>query len=910
MIERAAEESTAAADTSRMIARDELVARLDRAAARKVTIISAAAGSGKTSLLRAWANGQDREHRIAFVQVRRGEQDAQMFWPALLAAVRRACATTGDAGTEPPTATPDFDPRTLVDRMLSRLAGLDGPVTVIIDDAHELDSPESPDAFVHLTRLLTDLPPNGHAILATRRDLPLSLHRLRLAGELAEIRAADLRFSELETRRFLAASGIGLSDAGAALLHRRTEGWIAGLRLAALSLAGHRDPERFVAEFSGNDRTVAEYLLAELLERQPGEVQDLLLRTCLLEQVNGELADALTGRAGSERILLDLEDANAFVVSLDPERTWFRYHRLFADLLRLELRRRLPGQVPALHRRAAEWFSGRGLFAAAIEHTQAAGDWPAAARLLADHSFSLTMDGQAQSVRALLRAFPPGTNYPDLALIHAGHKLARGRLDEAAAHLAVAEQYAETAAADRRRRLRVAIASLRLSLAARRGDLADIVEQARFLDRPVAGRSNEDIALDSDLRAVALLNLGTVEASLALADAERHLREGAELARKSGRPYLEVRCLAQLGFASRIHSFAAAERHCLEAIAVAERHGWDAEWFVAPALITLAGTMAWTGDFDEGEQWLRRTEQALQTDVGPDISVAVRLVSGMLLAGRGRHQEALEQFSVAKRLQSRLAGPHALANQVTGWTLGTQARLGMLAEARATLAALTALADERIGSGEIRNAQAVLCLAEGDLAGALGAVRHVLDGTAPVVGYVTVVEAQLLAAFAHRELGDKRAANQAVERALALAEPDGLVLPFTMTGSQELLEALPRHETAHAALLTHILDTVRILDTGRGSHAAPAEHSGPPVPELSPSELRVLRYLPTNLSRPEIAERLSVSLNTVGTHLRRIYAKLGASDRSAAVRRARELRLLAVGSGHDSGHDVARDAGA
>ena len=219
--------------------------------------------------------------------------------------------------------------------------------------------------------------------------------------------------------------------------------------------------------------------------------------------------------------------------------------------------------------------------------------------------------------------------------------------------------------------------------------------------------------------------------------------------------------------------------------------------------------------------------------------------------------------------------------------LATQARLGRPGEARAVLAALD---DERAGCGEIRNACAVICLAEGDPAGALGALRDVVDGTAPVIGYVTVVEAHLLAGLAHRELGDQRAANQAAERALALAEADRLVLPFAMTGSRELLEALPRHETAHAALLTDILDVLH------GSSPA-AENQPPPlyVEELSPGELRVLRYLPTNLSRPEIAGELSVSVNTVSTHVRSIYAKLQVRDRSSAVQRARELRLLAAG---------------
>jgi LuxR family transcriptional regulator, maltose regulon positive regulatory protein len=864
--------------TPRLIDRGDLLAALDRATAGKVTLISAPAGSGKTSLLRAWAHRHGPPHRLAVVSVQRDQRDAQQFWLALLSAVRQA------SGAEPPTATPDFNGRAIADRVLSELADQRRPLILVIDDLHEL---HSPDALTQLTRLLTNLPPGVHAALTTRHDLPLRLHQLRLAGELAEIRGADLRFTERETRELLDASGIALSEAGAALLHQRTEGWAAGLRLAAISLADHPDPERFVAEFSGSERTVSEYLLAEMLERLPGDVQQLLLRTSLLDRVNGELADLLTGRPGSERILLDLEDANAFVLSLDPERTWFRYHHLFADLLRLELRRTLPEEVPELHRRAAQWFTGHGQVADAIRHTQAAGDWPEAARLLADHSFSLTMDGQAQTVRALLQAFPRGADYPELALIHAGHNLARGRLDEAAAHLAVAETYAETTPPDRRRRLRVAIASLQLSLATRRGDLASVAEQARFLDSPVTGQSDEDIALDSDLRAVALMNLGTVEASLGLADAERHLQEGAVLAHQIGRPYLEVRCLAQLGFASKIHPFATTQRRCREAIALAERHGWGAEPMIAPALVTLASTMVWTGEFDEAERWLQRTVQAVQADTGADIRLLVHIVSGMLQACRGRGHEALQEFSTAESLGSQLADSHALASQVTGWLLATQARLGMLGEARGCLAAL---AEERASSGEVGNARAAIFLAAGDPAAALAAAQDVLDGAAPVIGYVTLVETHLLAGFAYRQLGDHPAANQAAERALALAESDRLVLPFAMTGSRELLEALPRHETAHAALRADILDALR------GSSLAVAHRSpSPPAEELSPGELRVLRYLPTNLSRPQIAGELSVSLNTVSTHIRNIYAKLQVRDRSSAVQRARELQLLAAG---------------
>jgi LuxR family maltose regulon positive regulatory protein len=867
----------------RLVQRGELVASLDRATSAKVTLVSAPAGGGKTTLLRAWAAGPAAPYRLAVVQVRRDQQDAQQFWLAVLSAIRAASGQPGQV--DQLAATPDFNAAAITDRVLSELGEHHDRTFLVIDDLHELTSPE---ALTQLTRLLERLPQHVHAVLATRRDLPLRLHKLRLAGELAEIRAADLRFTEDETRQFLQASGISLSEAGATRLHQRTEGWAAGLRLAAISLATSPDPEGFVAEFSGSSRTVAEYLLAEMLDSQPAEVQSLLLRTSLLDRVNGELADLLTGHPGSEGMLLDLEDANAFVVSLDPARTWFRYHHLFADLLRLELRRRLPEQVPVLHRRAAQWLSEHGEVVDAIRHTQAAGDWSDAARLLADHSFGLTLDGHAQTIQTLLRAFPPGavTEGPDIPLARATSDVARGRLDEAAAHLTVAEASMASTPPDRQHRLEVATAALKLSLARKRGHLAGVVEQVRFLASPVTGQSDEDIALDSDLRAVALMNLGIVEAwSLANQDSQRHLREGAELARRIGRPYLEVACLSELAFASKIEPFAITRQRCREAIALADQHGWGAEPVIAPALVNLAGALIWVGEFDEAEQWLRRAARALESDAGPLIRLLLHMGTGELLSGRRRPQEALAEYRAAERLQAELEGPHALMPQLTSWRLATQARLGQVSEARAELAALDA---ELAGSGEIGTARAAIALAEGNPAAALAAVGDVLNGTAPVIGYVTVVEAHLLAALAHRELGDQRAAAAAVERALALAEADRLILPFTVTASLELLEAMPRHETAHAALLADVLDVMR------GSSIPAADESPEELEHLSPSELRVLRYLPTNLSRPEIASELSVSVNTVNTHIRSIYAKLQAQDRSSAVQRARKMRLLSA----------------
>jgi len=384
------------------------------------------------------------------------------------------------------------------------------------------------------------------------------------------------------------------------------------------------------------------------------------------------------------------------------------------------------------------------------------------------------------------------------------------------------------------------------------------------------------------------MNLGIVEAwVLGNQDSQRHQQEGADLARRIGRPYLEVACLAQLAFASKIEPFATTRRRCREAIALAEHHGWGAEPIIAPALVNLGGTLIWTGEFDEGDRWLRRAAAALETDTGPGIRLLLHIGTGMLLSSRGRLREALAEYLAAEHLQARLEGSHALAGQLTSWRLATQARLGQASEARASLAALDA---DLVGSGEIDNARAAICLAEGNPTGALAAVQDVIAGTAPAIGYVTVVEADLLAALAHRELGNQRAAITAVDHALALSEADRLVLPFVMTASPELLEAIPRNQTAHAALLTDILDAMRGASIARRNESPMAE-----IEQLSPSELRVLRYLPTNLSRPEIASELSVSVNTVNTHIRNIYAKLQAQDRSSAVRRARELRLLSAG---------------
>ena len=348
---------------------------------------------------------------------------------------------------------------------------------------HEL---RSADALRQLELLLLRAPAGLRFVLATRHDLRLGLHRLRLEGELTEIRAADLRFTPAEARALFEAAGIALSDRALGSLYERTEGWAAGLRLAALSLAGHPDPDRFAAEFSGSERTVAEYLMAEVLDRQSEPARRLLLRTSVLDQVNGELADLLTGGSGGERILQQLERANTFVVATDARRSWFRYHQLFADLLQLELRGSAPAELPALHAAAAGWYAGHGYLVEAVRHAQAAADWGLAARLLSDYWVGFGLNGLGATAHELLARFPAGVIAADaeLAARRAGDELARGSLAEAERYLTAAARGLEAVPAGRRGRTQVVLALVRMRFARQRGDLAAVAEQAERLLAP------------------------------------------------------------------------------------------------------------------------------------------------------------------------------------------------------------------------------------------------------------------------------------------------------------------------------------------------------------------------------------------------------------------------------------------
>jgi len=854
--------------------------------AGRVTVLSASAGSGKTFLLRSWIAEAGLAERAAWVSVHGEEHDPQRFLVSVADALRDT--VIGSKLVRPLTAAPDLDGWAIVESLLHDLHSLPDRVWLVIDDLHEL---RSAPALHQLELLVMRAPTDLRFVFASRRDPQLGLHRLRLDGELTEIRAADLRFTLDEARGLLEASGVRLSDSALALLHERTEGWAAGLRLAALSLAGHPDPELFAVGFSGSERTVAEYLIAEVLGRQPKQVRRLLVRTSVLGRVNGELADLLTGSPGGGRILRELEQANAFVVALDAHRSWFRYHSLFADLLQLELLdTEQQEELARLHGVAAGWFAEHGFPAEAVRHAQAAQDWDLAGRLLFDHWFGLVLDGQAATADELLTGFPVGLLAADaeLTALLAARELNRGSFADAERHLQVATERSVSVPAERRGHLQVMLGVLRLTDAQVHSDLPAAIEEARRLVEPAATLAAAEMGLGDELRAMALLRLGSTEFWTGrFEEALRHLEHARTLAQQIGRPYLEFASLVHWARAELGRSFSSVLEPGRQAIELARQHGWTDDPLTGDAYLALGAALVWRGRIEEAEPWVQRAERAVRQEAEPAAALALHYIRAQVELARGREKDALTAFRAAERQAERLAAPPPLAAQLRASRLRTLIRTGATQQVERALAELD---DKERETGEMRTVMAALQLARRDPLAATAALEPVVNGSVPVIHRTSATEALLLEAVARDALGDSGAAESALERALDTADPDGAILPFLLHPVSVLLERHPRHRTAHPELIAEILG---LLAGASAAGPAPDQPLAPREP-LSESETRVLRYLPTNLSAREIADELFLSWYTVKTHMRHLYTKLDTHTRSETVDRARALGLLAA----------------
>jgi LuxR family transcriptional regulator, maltose regulon positive regulatory protein len=865
---------------ARTVARPRLFALLDLGVRRPVTLVAAPAGSGKTLLLASWAAQASPPGPVAWLSLDPADNDPDRLWAHVLAALAGAGALPAGPGVAPAPRRPDGElPAPLV-RALGELAA---PVVLVLDDVHELTDPR---VLQGLELLVRHTPPALRLVLATRADPPLPLHRLLVSGRLAQLRAADLAFSVAEVAELLDGYDFRarLSDADLAVLQARTEGWAAGLRLAAVSMQGHPDPRRFVLELAGDDRSLAGYLVSEVLDRQPAELRRFLVRTSVVEELSGQLADALTGGDDGERTLARLERANAFVVALGPRGDRYRYHPLFAELLRSELRREAPGAIGGLRAKAADWYAANGSPAEAVGQAVAMGDWARTADLVVEHGGRRLLRGQEAGLAELLDRVPADAarDRPELTLLAAAARVAAD--DDAEASLELAGQAERRLAGGRRPRFALLLAVCRLLRAGRSGDLDEALAAGRAAVAAHARLDAADAAgMATDALAVALAGLAAAELWTGDLDAaEAHLRAGQVAALAAGREEVRRTCLSHLALLQAVRGrLGDAARTGQAAVEQAGPAGAPP----AAALLALAWVHYQRDDLAGAADRLERATAGPGGALERPLRVAARIMAGWLRRAQGDPAGAFTAFGAAGQ---ELAG-WARARLLAGWLAAGEAELHLAAGDTATARGLLGTPGPGDPAAAARLlAAARLRLAEGDPAGAQATLAALVDRPAAATGPGPAAGAWLLHALAGHALGapDQAAASLAV--AVDLAQPEDHRRVF--------LDAGPPARALLARYRDRVEASWPFLDELADAALDPAPAAGSPMPALvvplSPRERAVLRYLPTMLTFVEIGSELYISVNTTKSHVRSIYRKLGVVGRRDAVRRARQLQLL------------------
>ena len=865
-----------------VVARPRLFGLLDQGVQGPVTLVAAPAGSGKTLLLASWAAQASAPGPVAWLSLDPADNDPGRCWSYVLAALR---GVGGPPAGDPP---PDPDPPPgesgdggLPAPLVQALGELASPVVLVLDDVHELTDSR---ILRGLELLVRHTPPRLRLVLVTRADPPLPLHRLLVSGQLSQLRAADLAFSVAEVAELLDGYDFRarLSDADLAVLQARTEGWAAGLRLAAVSMLGHPDPHRFVLELAGDDRSLAGYLVAEVLDRLPVELRDFLVRTSVVDELSGELADALTGRDDGERTLARLERANVFVVALGHRRERYRYHPLFAELLRYELRREAPQEAAELRRKAADWYGANGVPAEAVGQAVAMEDWERTADLLAEHGGRRLLRGQDAGLGELLGRVPAEAArlHPELALLGAAGRIVAD--DEAEASLELALEQERRLAGDRRPRFALLLAACRLLRAGRAGDLDEVLAAGRAalaasapLGDPAAG------GVAGDALAVTLAGLGTAELWTGDLDAaEAHLRAGQVAARSAGLEEVQRTCLSHLALVQavqgRLGDAVATGRAAIEHAATAGTP--------AAALLALAWARYQRDDLSGAAGWLERAAAPPGPAPERPLRVAAMIMAGWLARAQGDPSAAFAAFGAAGQELAGWSQPRLLVR----WLATSEAELHLAAGDTATARALLAALDPAEPEGAAPSAVAVarLRLAEGDPAAAQASLAPLAGDAAPAAG-AGAVEAWLLQALARHAQDEPDQAAKSLAVAVALAEPEDRRRVF--------LDAGPPARVLLARYRDWVEASWPFLDEVAHAAIDPVASASPmpaAVEELSPRERAVLRYLPTMLTFVEIGSELYISVNTTKSHVRSIYRKLGVVGRRDAVRRARQLQLL------------------
>ncbi len=894
------------------VPRPRLTDRLDEGLGRGLVLVCAPAGSGKTALLADWARGGRRP--VAWLSLDVGDNDPARFWRHAVAALDGVCPGISERvgpllGPPPP---PSFEP--LVTALINELTARPqaGEMLLVLDDYHLVGSQP---VHASVGFLLEHLPPGLHPVLASRADPPLALARLRARGQLAELRAAELRFTPDEAAAMLReAAGADLPDAAVAALAVRAEGWAAGLQLAGLSLRGQEDVAGFVAAFTGSHRYVLDYLAEEVLEHQSEQVRTFLLETSMLERLSGALCDAVTGRTGSQALLEQIEAAGLFLVPLDEVRGWWRYHHLFADLLRARLQAEQPGRVPQLHRNAAAWYEEHGLADDAIRHAVAAGEMSWAARLIEQHFDAVFyLRGEAATIQRWISALPGELVRcrPRLLLAQAQMAAASGQPDaveraadaaERAFAGAAEEPFEPTVgnAASLLANVPAHIALDRSYVAQLRGDAE---RTAAFASRALAELGEDEWMVRSiahGLLAMAEWLHGR------LADAERALVSGIAGWQAAGQATVTIWGSYQLGQIQRARGrLDAAARTCQQALEVAAGSGGTPLPASGPVHVGLAELAYQRNELDFALGHVTEGVALCRQFVYTPPLAAGLVTLAWIRQATGDPRGALDAIGEAVRASP---GPAGLLNPVPAQRARLLLAQGdMAGAARWTQENGLAADDEPDYPREPGHlVLARVLLAEGRPGQALALLDRLHAAAAAQDRTGSLIEAGALRALALAASGEEAAAVAALAGTLTLACPQGYVRVFADEGppmaallgrliaAQRVGQDAARVPLGCLARLQRAFEAKAAIAPagGRGTAAVPGL-----VEALTARELEVLGMLAAGRSNQVIASELVVTLDTVKKHVSHVMDKLGAANRTEAVARARELGLIRLRGG-------------
>jgi LuxR family transcriptional regulator, maltose regulon positive regulatory protein len=896
------------------VPRPRLSERLEEGPGPQLILVSAPAGFGKSTLLGTWASELSGSGRpIVWYSLDSGDNDPAQFWRYFFTAIdlmqpgsgKTALALLGSPQAPPIEA--------ILTTLLNELVDLSTDAVLVVDDYHLIESQTIHEA---LTFLIDHLPPRMSLVIATRMDPPLPLARMRVRGEMTELRAADLRFTPEEAATFLnQVMGLKLSAEDTAELEGRTEGWIAGLQMAALAMRDHADIPGFIAAFAGSNRYVLDYLAEEVLARQPEELQTFLLETSILDRMRAPLCNAVTGRADGQTALERLEHANLFVIPLDDERHWYRYHHLFVDVLRQRLRQECPDLVSVLHRRACGWFERQGLVGEAINHALEAQDWERAVRLIESNGVTVVLGRQVQTMLGWIDRVPEelARERPALCTIRALALVLFNRPDAAEASLQEAERYlGENPATDQAHTILGRAAVIRAAIARSSGDIERCVAMGR--------RALELLPeTESTGRAAARTNAALayqVSGNVAPAN-ERALEEVTASFHTSG---AQVMLLRSIDFLARLRTLqgrlrAAAATYEESAQVASGRDGLRGTVNSAAYYVGLGDIHREWNDLDSAESYLRRGIDMFTGTMSVDAEVVTHgyLALARLQQARGRHADAqatLEKFAelarqrdffslLAARGEAALAGLALVQDDLpaaVSWAeasgLGAYDELSYRREEQYLTRARVLIAQEQLNP------------MNSYLDEALGLLDRLFTASQSAGRMGSVIEILALRALALQARQEWNESLPTLESALTLAEPEGYVRVFVDEGAPMavlLSEILKRRRRGSRNARQRAVSVYarRLLVAFESPHT----NTEPPVgraPEsdltmldpLTAREREVLGLIAEGLSNRDIAAQLFIATSTVKGYVHSLLRKLEVDSRTKAISRARELHLL------------------